>query len=70
MTDAFTDLKIITKSHIPTENVSIQINVPIGPSTSVIYNGSKARLKLGRQLGSKDQNPRRRKIKCQDNTMK
>ena len=39
--DAFTDLKRITKSHIPTENVPIRIDVPKGPSTSVIANESK-----------------------------
>ncbi|KAH0748329.1 hypothetical protein KY290_027561 [Solanum tuberosum] len=70
MPDAFTDLKRITKSHIRAENVPILIDVPIGPCTSVIANESKARLKRGRPLGSKDQNPRKRKIKCEDDTMK
>ena len=41
MPDTFTDLKRITKSHIPAENVPIQIDVPKGPSTSVIANESK-----------------------------
>ena len=41
MLDAFTDLKRITKSHIPAENVPIRIDVPKGPSTSVIANESK-----------------------------
>lgn len=70
MTDAVTNLKRITKSHIPTENVPIQIVVPIGPSTSVIANESKASLKHGRPLSYKDQNPQKRKSKCQDDTMK
>ena len=70
MPDAFIDLKRITKSHIPAENVPIRIDVPIGPSTSVIANESKVRLKHGRPLGPKDQNPRKRKNKCQDDTMK
>ncbi|KAF3648202.1 hypothetical protein FXO37_19575 [Capsicum annuum] len=61
MPDAFTDLKRITKSHIPAENVPIQIDVSKGPSTSVIANESKARLKRGRPLGSKDRNLRKKK---------
>ena len=69
MSDAFTDSKMITKSHIPAENVPIQIDVPKGPSTSVIADESKTHLKRGRTLGSKDQNPRKRKIKCQDDTI-
>ena len=59
MPDAFTDLKRITKSHIPAENVPIRIDVPKGPSTSVIANESKTHLKRGRPLRSKDQNPRK-----------
>ena len=70
MPDAFTDLKRITKSHIPAENVPIRIDVPKGPSTSVIANESKASLKHGRPLSYKDQNPQKRKSKCQDDTMK
>ena len=70
MPDTFTDLKRIAKSHIPAQNTPIRIDVPKGPSTSVIANESKTHLKRGRLLGSKDQNPRKRKIKCQDDTMK
>ena len=70
MPDTFTDLKRIAKSHIPTENVPIRIDVPKGPSTSVIANESKAHLKRGRPLGSKDRNPRKRKINGQDDTTK
>ncbi|PHU02119.1 hypothetical protein BC332_27370 [Capsicum chinense] len=50
MPDAFTDLKRITKSHIPAENVPIRIDVPKGPFTSVIANESKARLKRGKLI--------------------
>ena len=41
MPDAFTDSKRITKSHIPAVNVSIRIDVPKGPSTSVILLNNK-----------------------------
>ena len=59
MPDAFTNLKRITKSDIPAENVPIRIDVPKEPSTSVIANESKTHLKRGRPLRSKDQNPRK-----------
>ena len=70
MPDAFTDLKRITKSHIPAEKVPIRFDLPKGPSTSVIANESKTHLKRGIPLGSKNKNPRKRNIKCQDDTMK
>ena len=70
MPDAFTDSKMITKSHIPAENVPIRIDVPKGPSTSVIANESKTHLKHGRLLDSKNHNPRKRNLKFQDDTMK
>lgn len=71
MSGAFTDLKRITKSHIPAENVSIRIDVPVGPSTSMRDSEPKARLKRGRPLGSKDRNPRKRKsTNDQNDTMK
>ena len=54
MPDAFTDSKRITKSHIPAVNVPIRIDVPNGPSTSVIASESQIRLKRGRPLGSQD----------------
>ena len=57
MPDAFTDSKRITKSHIPAVNVPIRIDVPKGPSTSVIASESQIRLKRGRPLRSKDKNP-------------
>ncbi|XP_070010529.1 uncharacterized protein [Nicotiana sylvestris] len=70
MPDTFTDLKRITKSHIPAENVPICIDVPVGQSSSVIANESKAWLKRGRPLGSKDRNPRKRKTNYQNDTTK
>ena len=57
MPDAFTDSKRTTKSHILAVNVPIRIDVPKGPSTSVIASKSQIRLKRGRPLSSKDKNP-------------
>ena len=57
--DAFTDLKRITKSHIPAENAPIRIDVPEGQPK--IANETKPRLKRGRPIGSKDKNPRKKK---------
>jgi len=70
MSDAFTDLKRITKSHIPAVNVPIRIDIPKGPSTSVMASESQIRLKRGRPLGSKDKNPRKRSTKSKDDTIK
>ena len=57
--DAFTDLKRITKSQIPTENAPIRIDVLIRQPS--IANETKPRLKRGRPIGSKDKNPRKKK---------
>jgi hypothetical protein len=59
--DAFVDSKRVTKSHIPAANIPVRINIPEVPLTSRA-NESKARLKRGRPLGSKDKTPRRRKM--------
>ncbi|XP_070002716.1 uncharacterized protein [Nicotiana sylvestris] len=56
--------------HAAMLNVPIRIDVPIGQSSSVIANESKARLKCGRPLGSKDRNPRKRKTNDQNDTRK
>ena len=56
--NAFTDAKKVTRSHVPATNAPIKIDVPVGQS---IANESKARLKRGRPIGSKDKNPRKRK---------
>lgn len=57
--DAFTDLKRVTKSHIPAVNAPIKLDVPKGDN--LVANESNARLKRGRPIGSKDKNPRKRK---------
>ncbi|XP_031276981.1 uncharacterized protein LOC116135414 [Pistacia vera] len=58
--DAFTDLKRVTKSDIPTANAPIRIDVPEGQLP--VANESKARLKRGRPIGSKDKNPRKKRV--------
>ncbi|GJU30812.1 retrovirus-related pol polyprotein from transposon TNT 1-94 [Tanacetum coccineum] len=57
--DVFTDLKRVTKSHIPAANALVKIDVP--KEHSKIANESKACLKRGRPIGSKDKNPRKKK---------
>ena len=57
--DAFIDPKSVIKSHIPAANAPIRINIPKGQNQTA--NESKARLKRGRPIGSKDKNPRKRK---------
>ena len=57
--DAFTDLKRVTKSYIPAANAPKKINVQVRqPSTA---NESKATIKRGRSLGSKDKIAQKRK---------
>jgi hypothetical protein len=59
LSDAFTNLKRLTKSYIPDANAPKKINVQEGqPSTA---NESKTTIKRGRPLGSKDKNPRKQK---------
>ncbi|KAJ9551943.1 hypothetical protein OSB04_015988 [Centaurea solstitialis] len=57
--DTFTDPKRVTKSHVPAANAPIKIDVPEGQNYT--SNESRARLKRGRPLGSKDKNPRKKK---------
>ena len=57
--DALADPKRVTKSHIPVVNVPIHVDVPEGQDN----NKSQARMKRKRPLGSKDKNPRKRKLK-------
>ena len=57
--DAFTDLKRVTKSHIPAANAPIRIVVPEGQL--ITANEIKGQLKCSRPVGSKDTNPRKRK---------
>ena len=54
--DAFTDSKKVTKSHVPTANAPIKVDVPVGQTNEIM-----ARMKRGRPIGSKDKNPRKRK---------
>ena len=56
--DSFTDLKRVTKSHVPAINVPARIDVS---KLNDEAGTSKARLKRGRPMGSKDKNPRKRK---------
>lgn len=56
--DSFTDLKRVTKSHIPAVNVPARIEIS---KLNDVASTSKARLKRGRPIGSKDKNPRKRK---------
>ncbi|KAL0556275.1 hypothetical protein IC582_004787 [Cucumis melo] len=60
MPDAFTDTKKVTKSYIPAANAPSRIEIP----TQQVYtiNESTLRQKLGRPMGSKDKNPRKRKV--------
>ena len=59
--NAFTDIKKVTKSHVPTINTLAHIDVPKGQLENVITSESKIRLKHGRPIGSKDSVPRRKK---------
>ena len=59
--DVFTDIKKVTKSHVPVVNASTRIDVPEGQLENVIANESKTRLKHGRPIGLKDLIPRKRK---------
>lgn len=56
--DSFTDMKRVTKSHIPAVNTPARIEIP---KQNDIASTSKARQKRGRPIGSKDKNPRKRK---------
>jgi len=51
--NAFTDNKKVIKSHIPTMNTLIKINIPKEQLTSTIANKSKTRLKRERLVGCK-----------------
>ena len=57
--DAFIDLKRVTKSYIPATNAPKKISVQEGKPS--IANESKAIIKRGRPLGSKDKNPQKQK---------
>ena len=59
--DAFTNIKKVTKSHVPVVNTPTHINVPKGQLKNVIASKSKTGLKHGRPIGSKDSILRKRK---------
>ena len=59
--DAFTDIKKVTKSHMPVVNAPTHIHVPEWQLENVIANESKTHLKRGRPIGSNDLIPRKRK---------
>ncbi|KAL9674157.1 hypothetical protein QQ045_030427 [Rhodiola kirilowii] len=63
--DAFTNVKTVTKSHIPAINAPCKINLTDEDIGSKLASESKTRQKRGRPIGSKDKNPRKRKV--QDN---
>ena len=56
--DSFIDLKKVTKSHVPAVNVPARIEIL---KLNDVASTSKARLKRGRPIGSKDKNPQKRK---------
>ena len=57
--DSFADPKRVTKSYIPACNAPISIDVQDGHNQ--VATESKARLKRGRPIGSKDKRPRKLK---------
>ncbi|KAL8108561.1 hypothetical protein AgCh_024871 [Apium graveolens] len=57
--DAFTDVKNVTKSHIPAINVPCKIIIPEEDNKIMLATESKARQKRGRPIGSKDKTPRK-----------
>ena len=57
--DAFTDLKRVTKSHIPAENAPPRVEIPTRPTASF---EPIQRQKRGCSIGAKDANPRKKKV--------
>lgn len=57
--DSFTDLKIVTMSHIPIVNVPTRIEIL---NLNDVVGTSKTHLKCDRPIRSKDKNPRKIKI--------
>ena len=57
LSDAFTDTKKVTKSHVSPANTPARIDVPKGQ----LANESQKRLKRGRPFGSKDTTPQKRR---------
>ncbi|KAM0993138.1 hypothetical protein ACFX2A_008965 [Malus domestica] len=65
MPNAFNDAIKVTKSHIPAANAPAIIDDPIGQNKVAANDSSRARLKRGRHLCSKDSAPRKRKTRAQ-----
>ena len=59
LSDAFTDLKRVTKSHILAENEPPYVEIPTRPTASF---EPVQRQKRGRPIGAKDANPRKKKV--------
>ncbi|GJY22069.1 hypothetical protein Tco_1399135 [Tanacetum coccineum] len=66
LSDAFTNTKRVTKSYIPAVNAPARVEMPYLKSDDKVNQESKALLKCGRPVGSKDKNPR--KGKATENT--
>ncbi|KAL0533448.1 hypothetical protein IC582_030288 [Cucumis melo] len=67
MPDAFTDTKKMTKSYIPAANAPSRIEIPTQKVDTI--NESTLRQKRGRPMGSKDKNPRKRKVTNSQNDL-
>ena len=63
--DAFTDIKKVPKSHIPTGNTPERIDVPIGQ----FINESKIHLKRDRLIDSNDVTPRKKRTQVKHDTL-
>ncbi|GKE81204.1 hypothetical protein Tco_1551204, partial [Tanacetum coccineum] len=61
ISDAFTDTKRVTKSHIPAANAPARVEIPNKQAGNNIAQESQKRLKRGRPIGSKDKTPSKRK---------
>ena len=61
LSDAFIDIKKVTKSHVPIVNAPTYIDVTEGQLENVITSESKTHLKRGKPIPSKDSVPRKRK---------
>lgn len=68
MPNPFIDPKRVTKPHIPTAIAPIKIDVPKGQF--LVTSESKANLKRGRPVGSKNKNTRKKRAKTNDGQIK
>ena len=71
LSDAFSNLKKVTKSHIPTINALVWIDVPIEQFVDKIANESRICQNHGRLIDLKDKSPHKRKEEnIQDESIK